>query len=179
MAEMETLHDLLVEQLRDLYSAETQISKSLPKMAKAATNPLLKKAFESHLKETLLQKDRIATIAEMLKFKPGGHLCAATKGLVEETTEWLDDSKESPKPLRDAGLISNGQRVEHYEISGYGTAHTLADKLGLPKVAKLLAQSLAEEKAADEKLTAISGTVNDDALALGSEEESEEGSEDE
>lgn len=172
MPELETLQDLFVEQLRDLYSAETQISKALPKMAKAATTPQLRMAFEKHLKETLMQKDRVAKIAEMLEVKPGGHLCAATKGLIEEATEFLEDSKKSPKPIRDAGLISNAQRVEHYEIAGYGTALALAQKLGLDKAAKLLEQTLNEEKATDEKLTTISESVNDEAaLAEGEEEE--------
>jgi len=175
MPELETLEDLLVEQLRDLYSAENQISKALPKMAKAASHPKLRQAFERHLKETLTQRDRLAKIADMLGVKPTGHVCAAAKGLIEEASEFLSDSKKSPEEIRDAGLIANGNRVEHYEIAGYGTAVALAEKLGLDKAVKLLQQTLAEEKATDEKLTALSEEVNDEAAALsvGAEEEEE------
>ena len=148
-----TLQELLVHELRDLYSAETQITKALPKMAAEAKHPDLVKAFESHLKETEGQLERLEKIAEKMDFKPGGHTCKAMKGLIEEASEMI--AEDAPPEVKDAGLIAQAQRVEHYEISGYGSASALAEQLEKPDIVKLLQQTLEEEKNADSKLTRV------------------------
>ena len=161
-SKVNTLQDFLVEQLRDLYSAETQIIANLPKMAKQAGHADLRMAFESHLKETEGHKERLERIATILDFKPAGHTCEAMKGIVRETAEWI--AENAPQDVRDAGLISNAQRVEHYEIAGYGTARAIAERLGHTQVVTLLEQTLQEEKSTDQKLTRLALTsINDDA----------------
>jgi ferritin-like metal-binding protein YciE len=145
---------LFEEELKDLYSAESQLVKALPKMAKAASSTGLKKAFTSHLSETKGQVDRLRKVGELLDIKLTGKKCKAMEGLLEEGEEILD--ADGPEAVIDAALIAAAQRVEHYEISGYGTARTLAEHLGHARAAKLLQQTLDEESAADEKLTAIS-----------------------
>jgi len=154
---MKTLHDLYVQELKDLYSAEGQLVKALPKMAKAASAPQLRLAFETHLEETRGQVDRLKQIFEELDVSTRGKKCAAMEGLIEEGEEMLEDG--SDEAVRDAGLIAAAQRVEHYEIAGYGTARTFARLLGLEKQAKLLQQTLDEEGATDKKLTALAETV--------------------
>ena len=150
---LETLHDVLVESVKDLYSAETQLTKALPKMSKAAHNADLKTAFEKHLAETENQAARLEQIGKHLNVSVTGKTCAAMKGLITEGQEIID---EDGKPdAKDAALIGAAQKVEHYEIAGYGTAKTYAHLLGLTDVAKLLEESLAEETAADKKLTAV------------------------
>ena len=150
-----SMQELLVQQLKDLYSAEGQIVKALPKMAKGATNPELRKAFEKHLEETKAQQQRIEEIfeSEKLAGSPRGHKCKGMEGLLEEGSEMLEEDGE--ENVLDAGLIAAAQRVEHYEIAGYGTARTMAELLGMNKAAKLLEQSLKEEEATDKKLTQI------------------------
>ena len=159
-----TLQDFLVEQLRDLYSAETQIIANLPKMAKQTSHADLRMAFEQHLKESEVHAQRLERIGTMLNFTPSGHVCEAMKGIVREAAEWI--AEDAPADVKDAGLISNAQRVEHYEIAGYGTARAIAERLGHTEVVGLLEQTLQEEKSTDQKLTrlALSG-VNDDAAA--------------
>jgi ferritin-like metal-binding protein YciE len=149
------MQELFVQELKDLYSAESQLVKALPKMAKGATNPELRQAFEMHLEETKAQQQRIEEIfeSEKLNGSPRGHKCKGMEGLLEEGSEMLEEDGE--ENVIDAGLIGAAQRVEHYEIAGYGTAHALAELLGLSKAARLLEQSLKEEEATDKKLTQI------------------------
>jgi len=149
-----SLDKLLEDELKDLYNAEGQLLKALLKMAKAASSPALKKAFSSHLTETKGQVDRLETIGTLLKIKLTGKKCKAMEGLLEEGKEALE--ADGPVAVIDAALIGAAQRVEHYEIAAYGTARAFAEHLGNAKVAKLLQQTLDEESAADEKLSAIS-----------------------
>jgi ferritin-like metal-binding protein YciE len=148
---LKTLEDLLLHELKDLYSAEHQLLKALPKMAKAATNEDLKAGFEEHLDQTKGHVDRLEQIAEILDRKLTGHKCKAMEGLIEEGAELIAEDAEDP--IRDAGLIGAAQRVEHYEIAGYGTARSIARHLGHEEIADLLEQTLAEEKETDQKLT--------------------------
>ena len=157
--ELNTLQDLFVDVLKDTYDAEHQITKALPKMVKAAHTPELKSAFENHLKQTENHIKRLETVFENLGKKPSRKTCKGMQGLLEEGTEMIKEDGE-PEVL-DAGLIAAAQKVEHYEISAYGTMIAYANLLGLDNVAKTLHQTLDEEKAADEKLTGIAeATVN-------------------
>jgi ferritin-like metal-binding protein YciE len=148
-----TLHEVLTDYIRDLYNAESQLVKALPKMAKAASSPELKAAFEAHLKETETQVERLQRVAEDLGIKPKGKTCHAMKGLIEEGQEVISNTGDPA--AKDAALIGAAQKVEHYEIAGYGTARTFAKVLGEETAAQLLQETLDEESAADEKLTAI------------------------
>jgi ferritin-like metal-binding protein YciE len=150
---LNTLEDLLHHELKDLYSAENQLVKALPKMAKAATNAELKSAFEEHLEQTKTHVERLKTIGEQLGKGLTGHKCKAMEGLVEEGADMIGEDAEDL--VKDAGLIGSAQRVEHYEIAGYGTARALATKLGLDEVVDLLTETLDEEKETDVKLTEI------------------------
>jgi ferritin-like metal-binding protein YciE len=150
---LNTLEDLLLHELKDLHSAEGQLVKALPKMAKAATNPDLVAGFETHLEETKGHVERLDKIGEILGKKLTGHKCKAMEGLVEEGSELI--SEDAADSVRDAGLIGAAQRVEHYEIAGYGTAACIARQLGHDDVAELLEQTLEEEKATDAKLTEL------------------------
>jgi ferritin-like metal-binding protein YciE len=149
--ETNPLEELLQDELKDLYSAENQIIKALPKMIKGAESPELKRAFERHLEETRRQVERLNQIGEELGIKMTGKKCRGMEGLIEEGKEMLEELNEDNM---DAGLIGAAQKVEHYEIAGYGTARTHADLLGLKKIAQLLQQTLDEEGATDKKLTA-------------------------
>jgi len=151
--EFNSLDDLFMDQLEDLYDAESRIVKALPKMAAAATSPTLKGAFENHLKETLSHVDRLETIFQQLGREPERETCEAMKGLLSEG-EHMIDAKGDPS-VRDAALIAAAQRVEHYEMSGYGTARTFAARLGHAEAARLLQATLDEERAADQKLGKI------------------------
>lgn len=155
---LETMKDLLLDELQDLYSAETQITKALPKMAKTSSNPELKQAFESHLKETEGHVQRLEKIFKQLNEKSKGKTCEGMKGLLKEGEERIKEGGE--REVVDAGLISAAQRVEHYEIAAYGSARTFAEMLNESEVANLLSQTLEEEKSADQKLTRIPQTVN-------------------
>jgi len=158
---MESLHDLLLDELKDLYSAETQLTKALPKMAKAAASDDLRTAFEQHLQETQGQVERLDKIFEQLDESPKGKRCKAMVGLIEEGKEVLElDGEDS---VLDAALIAAAQRVEHYEIAGYGTARTHAQLLGLDEIANLLQETLDEEAACDEKLTDLAQHINVEA----------------
>ena len=147
--------DLLIDELHDILSSEEQIIKALPEMAKAAQTPELKKAFETHLKETKGQVKRLDMIFKILKVKKQKKFCKGTKGLIDEGKEVLKDMKKKSL-ARDAALISKAQRIEHYEISAYGTARAFAQVLDLGNVADLLEATLIEEEGADIKLTGIS-----------------------
>ncbi|WP_435017853.1 ferritin-like domain-containing protein [Tundrisphaera sp. TA3] len=157
MSKLATLRDLYIEELRDLYSAENQITKALPKMIKAATSPELKAAFEKHLKETEGQITRLETIFEGLGKSPKGKTCAAMKGLVEEGSELMGE--DADPTVMDAGLIAAAQRVEHYEMAGYGTVRTFAKHLGEKEALKLLQATLDEEGATDKALTTLAESV--------------------
>src|SRR5213075_860174 len=133
---LNTLEDLLHHELKDLYSAENQLVKALPKMAKAASNPELKAGFEEHLEQTKGHVARLDQIAEAISKKLGGHTCKAMQGLIEEGAELISEDAEDR--VRDAGLIGAAQRVEHYEMAGYGTARALASLLGFDEAVDLL-----------------------------------------
>jgi ferritin-like metal-binding protein YciE len=151
--ELETLRDLYVDELKDLYSAENQLVKALPRMAKAATHPELRRAFEVHLRQTEGQVKRLDRIFEELERSPRGKKCVGMEGLIEEAKELM---KEKPDPeVLDAGLISKAQHVEHYEMAGYGTVRAYAEQLGESRQAALLQQTLDEEGEADKILTGI------------------------
>jgi ferritin-like metal-binding protein YciE len=156
-----SLNDLYLEQLKDLHSAETQLTKALPKMAKAANSPELKAAFTEHLEQTKEQLVRLNQIGEKLGKSLTGHACAAMKGLIEEGSEWMEEDAEPE--VMDAGLIAAGQRVEHYEMAGYGTVHNFAELLGDEDSAELLAETLKEQKTADKKLTSLAKAINVEA----------------
>jgi ferritin-like metal-binding protein YciE len=158
---VKTMQELLIDELKDLYSAEKQIVKALPKLAKAASTPELHDALQSHLDETKGQVGRLEKIAELVGHKLTGKTCAGMKGVLEEGSEVLDETEEGT--VRDAALIAASQRVEHYEIAGYGSVRDFANTLGLTEVAELLEETLEEEKEADKKLTSISKQVNSTA----------------
>jgi ferritin-like metal-binding protein YciE len=153
----------LVDELRDLYSAETQLTKALPKVAKHASDSNLKHAFESHLKETEGHVERLERIFEHMRMSPKGKTCEGMKGLITEADERMKETGD--KPTLDAGLIADAQRVEHYEISAYGSARTFANLLGEKEIVQLLEETLQEEKAADQKLTHIAEGINLEAKA--------------
>jgi ferritin-like metal-binding protein YciE len=172
MSTVNSLKELLVEELRDLLDAEKQLTKALPKMAKAASNEELKEGFEMHLEETKTHVERLKEAFELLGETARGKTCAAMKGLIEEGSEAID--QEGPDNLRDAKLIGAAQRVEHYEIAAYGTARAFAETIGETAVVDLLQQTLDEEGETDKKLTALAETINQEAFAeAGAEEESE------
>jgi ferritin-like metal-binding protein YciE len=158
---VETMQELLIDELKDLYSAEKQIVKALPKLAKAASTPELHDALISHLEETKGQVSRLDKIAELIGKKLTGKTCVGMKGVLDEGSEVLNETDEGT--VRDAALIAAAQHVEHYEMAGYGSARDFADTLGLSQVAALLDETLAEEKEADRKLTSISKQVNSTA----------------
>jgi ferritin-like metal-binding protein YciE len=155
--EMEDLRDLYIDELRDLYSAENQLVKALPKMAKAANDEQLKSAFLDHLEETKGHVDRLTKIFDKLGTKPSGKKCKAMEGLVEEGKEMIEE--DAVPEVKDAGLIAAGQRVEHYEMAGYGTVRAYARLLGEDAAAKLLQETLDEEGTADKKLTKLAESV--------------------
>jgi ferritin-like metal-binding protein YciE len=170
MAKLSTLEDLLVEELKDLFDAENQLTRALPKMAKAATAPELKAAFEEHLEVTKQQVERLTRVFEEIGKPAKGKRCEAMKGLITEGQELI---KEDIDPeILDAGLIRAAQKVEHYEMAGYGTVRTMAEALGHKEAARLLDQTLQEEGEADKKLTMIAKKfVNGRALRAGQMEE--------
>ncbi len=151
---LHTLGNAFQDQVRDLYSAENQLLKALPKMAKAASSERLRQAFEGHLEQTRGHVERLQQVATLLEFKPGGKKCKAMEGLIEEGKEVLEE--EGDDAVIDLALIAAAQRVEHYEIAAYGAARAMAQRLGESKAAKLLQETLDEEGAADKKLTEIS-----------------------
>jgi len=148
---MKNLQDLFEHQLKDLYSAESQLIKAMPKMQKKASDEKLKQALEKHLEETKEQKNRLKEVCSELGIKPTGEECKAMKGLIEEAESFLKEKAEDD--VRDAGIIAEAQRIEHYEISGYGTAVRFAKELGHNDIAKKLQQTLDEEYKTDTDLT--------------------------
>lgn len=167
--EMNHLQELLIEDLKDLYNAEQQLLKAMPKMVKKASHPDLKEAFEMHLKETQGQVKRLEQVFDALGAKAKGKTCHAMKGLIEEATELMGEDAE-PDVL-DAGLIGAAQKVEHYEIASYGTARTYARLLGNEQAARLLQQTLDEEGNTDKKLTALAeSSINIEAADMDDED---------
>jgi ferritin-like metal-binding protein YciE len=169
--EMQSLKELYIDELKDLYSAEKQLVKALPKMAKNATNPELKEAFTNHLQETEGHVERLEQIFEMLGERAGGKKCKGMEGLIEEAKELLEE--DATEEVLDAGMISKAQHVEHYEMAGYGTVRAYARLLGLDDQADLLQETLDEEGHANELLTQIAeSSVNVEAEAGADEEAS-------
>lgn len=150
---VKTVEDLFVHELSDIYSAEKQLTKALPKMARATQDPQLAEAFTMHLEETQGQIERIDQVVELTGIRLKRIKCAAMEGLVEEGKEIIDEVEKGP--VRDAALIGAAQKVEHYEIASYGTLCVLAEQLGHKDAVKLLKETLAEEKATDEKLSTL------------------------
>jgi Mn-containing catalase len=169
------LEELLVEEMQDLLHAEGQLVKALPKMAKAAHDPKLKQAFEKHLEETKGHVERLKQAFELLGARAKAKPCKGMQGLVEEGQEIITEGKEKEEIEADLGLVAAAQKVEHYEISSYGTLRTVAEKIGHSKVARLLAQTLAEEEKTDKLLTQLSAPLLDQGSqeAEGEDEEVE------
>ena len=161
--ELDTLRDLYVEELKDLYSAENQILKALPRMAKAATHPRLKRAFMKHEKQTRQQVKRLERICRELDVSPRGKKCVGMEGLLEEGKDLIKEKPE--KDVLDAGLITAAQHVEHYEMAGYGTCRTWARLLGYESQAQLLQTTLDEEQQTDLDLTTLAeSSINVEAV---------------
>lgn len=167
MSKVETFEDLFRHELSDLYNAEKQLTKALPKMAKAATDPALKKGFETHLAETEGQIEILDQVFELCEFKPERITCEAMKGLIEEGKEAIDEIESGS--LLDCALIIAAQKVEHYEIAGYGSMCQLAENMGWVEAKNLLGKILDQEKATDEKLTKVAANVNSQAMAMAAE----------
>src|SRR5262245_60223244 len=155
---LSSLHDLYVDELRDLYNAESQLVKALPKMANAASRDSLQAAFADHLGETEGHVKRLETIFKGLRVSPKGKKCKAMQGLIDEGSERF--AADATAAVRDAALIAAAQRVEHYEIAGYGTVRAYAELLGFEDAAALLQETLDEEGSADHKLTEIAENIN-------------------
>jgi ferritin-like metal-binding protein YciE len=165
MTKVTTMEELFIDELRDLYDAETQLTKALPKMSKAALSEDLREAFEQHLDQTRNQVDRLKRIFEASGEKPTGKKCAAMAGLIQEGNEIVSASDETA--VRDAGLIAAAQKVEHYEIAGYGSAKAHAEILGNEEAVKLLMETLREEGEANEKLNDLAtGGINAEAAEM-------------
>jgi ferritin-like metal-binding protein YciE len=165
--EHQALKELYIDELRDIYNAENQLVKALPKMAKAANSEELRTGFEEHLEQTRGHVQRLEQIFKALGEKASGKKCKAMEGLVSEGAEVMGEDYE--EDVMDAALISAAQRVEHYEIAAYGTVRTYAELLGEDNAAQLLEQTLEEEKETDQKLTDMAGEINVKAMGEGSE----------
>jgi ferritin-like metal-binding protein YciE len=165
--EHKALKELFVDELKDLYSAENQLIKALPKMAKAATSDDLRAGFEEHLEQTKEHARRLEEICTELGEKPTGKKCAGMEGLIEEGKEMMGEFEQD---VLDAAMISAAQRVEHYEIAAYGTVRTYAELLGHERAVELLEQTLEEEKETDQKLTELAGSINVEAANAGGSE---------
>jgi ferritin-like metal-binding protein YciE len=163
---LDSLNKLFIHELKDLYSAETQLVEALPKMAEAASSPKLQQAFKMHLEQTQGHVKRIEQIFQDLKHEPTGEKCKGMEGLIKEGESLIKQKKEMDPDVLDAGLIGAAQRVEHYEIAGYGTVTAFAKLMGKENFASLLHQTLEEEKNTDEKLTQLAeSAINQEALA--------------
>jgi len=167
MSQMSTLQDALIDEIRDLYHAEKQLTKALPKLAKAASHADLRKALEQHLVETERQVERLERIFGLLDQKPRAKTCAGMAGIIEEGSEMLGE--DAADTVRDAMIIAAAQRAEHYEMAAYGTASAWAEQLGLKDVSKLLRETLDEEESADRKLSALAESRINAAAAEGRE----------
>jgi len=171
--EINSLRELYIDQLRDLYDAENQLIKALPKMAEGATSEELREGIEEHLEQTRNQAQRLEQIFERLGETPKGEKCKGMEGVIKEGSETLE--KEMDDDNKDAAIIAAAQRVEHYEIAGYGTVRTYANLLGETEAAELLEETLDEEKETDQKLTQLAEEINIEAAEGSDEEESEQG----
>jgi ferritin-like metal-binding protein YciE len=170
--EHQALKELYIDELKDIYNAENQLVKALPKMAKAANSEELRTGFEQHLEQTRGHVQRLEQIFKELGEKPSGKKCKGMEGLVAEGQEMMGEDFEDD--VMDAALISAAQRVEHYEIAAYGTVRTYAELLGEDTAVQLLEQTLEEEKETDQKLTDMASEINVRAMGEGSEEGSSE-----
>src|SRR5258706_4686694 len=168
---MNAMRELLIDEMKDLYDAEKQLVKALPKMAKAASSQELSHAFEEHLEQTRGHVERIEKAFELLGEKAKSKHCEGMKGLIEEGQQTMKEDLDEPS--LDSAIICSAQKVEHYEIAGYGTLKAWANRLGLDEVAKLFDQTLEEEKAANEKLTEVNGDVLSAIGAMPKESEEE------
>ncbi len=174
---MKSLHDAFVDEIRDTYDAERQLTKALPKMAKAATAPELKKAFTSHLKETNTQIERLLKVFELLEETVRGKRCEGMAGILKEGSSVM--AEDFDEDTMDAALIASGQRAEHYEMAAYGTLVAWATTMGESEIAALLLETLDEEKAADQTLTRLAeGGVNVDAISDDDQDEEDDDEED-
>ena len=170
---IETLDALLKEELKDLYDAEKQLVRALPKMAKAASDPELKSAYQTHLEQTKGHVSRLEQVFELLEMKPKSKPCEAMKGLVKEGSETIEE--DASDPILDVMLITASQKVEHYEISAYGTARAIAEQMHNEEIVELLRETLDEEKSTDDLLTEISERILGEVSAsAGNEEEEDE-----
>ena len=173
MAEAGTLHDAFIDELRDSYDGEKQLTKALAKLAKAATSPQLREAFEAHLEETQGQIERLEQVFELLEEKARGKHCDGIAGIVEEGKSIMEEDFD--ETTMDACLIAAGQRAEHYEMAAYGTLVAWANAMGHTEAAKLLQQTLYEEKAADKKLSGLAeGGINQGAVGAADADDEEE-----
>jgi ferritin-like metal-binding protein YciE len=172
---LDTLEQLLIDQLKDLYSAENQLIKALPKMAKAANDAKLRQGFEKHHVQTQKQAERLEQIFEEMEIRGKGKKCAGMEGLIEEGQELLEEGEDADPNVLDAGIIAAAQRIEHYEIAGYTSARNMANVLGMTKPARLLQQTLDEEIETDRKLNELAeGSIHQLAMEGGEEGEEEE-----
>ena len=162
MKKLKTLQDLFVEQLKDVYYAEKQLLKAIPKMSKKANSDKLKSLLENHLHETENQVDRLEQVFEKLEIPVRGKTCPAMDGIIDEAKDLMNEDAEPS--VMDAGIIAAAQKVEHYEIATYGTLRTFANILGYTKISKLLQATLDEEGNADKKLTDLAETINERAM---------------
>lgn len=163
MADKQTVKDLLEDEIKDLYSAEKQLTKAIPKMAKGSHDAALATAFKNHLRETEEQVSRLEEVGRLLDLKPGGKKCEGMEGVLKEGAEALE--QDGDEAIVDLGIIGAGSRVEHYEMSGYITAISLAQRLGAREVVNLLQKSLAEEQAAEQTLRKIAAGLIKGAAA--------------
>jgi len=161
MSKLITPRDLLVQEIKDLYSAETQLIKALPRMAKAASQADLKSTFNRHWEETKRHAERIEEIMAKMEVSPRGRKCKPMEGLLEESREVMESG--APPNIKDLGLIAAAQKIEHYEIAGYGCARTLADLIGESELADTLQETLDEEGVTDKLLTEVAMGINLDA----------------
>src|SRR5262245_51411317 len=166
---LNNLHDVFVDGLRDLYNAEQQLIRALPRMAKAAHSPELRDAFQEHLEVTQHHAERLEEIFDEIEEKPGGKNCPGMQGIIEEGSEVIKEGKTNAPDSADAALIAAAQKVEHYEMSGYGSCRTFATTLGLSHIAELLQETLDEEAEADQALSQLAeSSINEMAAAEGS-----------
>jgi ferritin-like metal-binding protein YciE len=171
MLGLTTIKDLLEEEIKDLYSAEKQLTKAIPKMAKGSNSEELASAFEAHLKETENQVKRLERVADLLRTEPTGKKCKGMEGVIEEGSEALDE--DGDENILDLGIIGAGSRVEHYEMAGYMTAISLAEQLGENEAVTLLNESLKEERAAETKLRTIAQAIIKSAPTAEEDDEEE------
>jgi len=161
---LESLHDLFVHELQDLYSAENQLLEALPEMAEAAASPQLKSAFQMHFEETKRQVERLDLVFKELEESAGDEMCMGMQGLIEEGSDLIDE--DADPTVKDAGLIVAAQKVEHYEMAAYGSCCVFAETLGFDRVKQLLKETLSEEEATDKKLSQLAESIINVQAAL-------------